>query len=193
MMMRKTMMMVGVVLMCSVVLCGASTTTTTTELREEQKDLATDFLREVTNRNVNRVKHYLEQVKVDVNVRHPTDHSFALHIAAFNEDVEMLRLLIKSGADIDMQLPSGETALHVASLHNYIAIANILLQSGANTQLIGPGGTPLLIAATNKSQEVLRLLKQEMIRRRMQDYSAPGGSAPSKQTQTKKAPKHEDL
>jgi len=74
-------------------------------------------------------------------------------------DMEELKRLLKSGADVNARDRSGNTALASAALLGDEEAAKILLDHGAAVNLRGPGGaTPLLLACMVGSPELMRTL-----------------------------------
>ncbi len=59
-----------------------------------------------------------------------------------NEDnaLELVRLLVEAGADVDAAQRSGWTPLHQASAHGFESLASYLLESGADRTLKGENG-----------------------------------------------------
>ena len=55
----------------------------------------------------------------------------ALHYAAINGDGELVKYLIKYGADVNKPTGEGSTPLYLAQLGNHEEIVNILKQAGA--------------------------------------------------------------
>ena len=56
-----------------------------------------------------------------------------LHDAAEQNSVDVARLLIERGADIDAKDNNGSTPLHYAAVENSFDVARLLIDSGANT------------------------------------------------------------
>ncbi|XP_039765470.1 histone-lysine N-methyltransferase EHMT2 isoform X2 [Pararge aegeria] len=74
--------------------------------------------------------------------------------------VKVIKYLVAVGCDVDKQGPEGMTALHLAAHHGSAAVCSLLLQcGGAQVDARDQGGwTPLVRAAENKHQEVVKLL-----------------------------------
>lgn len=67
-----------------------------------------------------------------------------LHQAARAGDVDMLRLLIEAGADIEARAPGGATALHHAAYFGHPEVVRELLACGADHKAVDEAGyTPL--------------------------------------------------
>ena len=82
-----------------------------------------------------------------VNALHPTLHRTALHIAAHEGHLAIVRELLYAGADLSVPDPTGRPALHLAISAQHTPIVKLLLYFGASpipplniarTYLIGP-------------------------------------------------------
>jgi uncharacterized protein len=78
--------------------------------------------------------------------------------AAKKGQIEMLQLLLRKGANVNISLDEGETALDVAIEENHTDVVKILLESGANPNHYSPGGTPLFYAARKGYAKIVSLL-----------------------------------
>jgi len=72
----------------------------------------------------------------------------SLHVAAAIGDVNQVKLLISSGADVNAQDRDGTTPLHLSAINGHRNVAELLLDSGADidaTRMINTisGLTPL--------------------------------------------------
>ena len=56
----------------------------------------------------------------------------AIHIACELGDLEMLKLLLKAGVDIETQNTMGHTPIHYAGNANQLEIVSYLAENGAN-------------------------------------------------------------
>ncbi|XP_063608653.1 ankyrin repeat domain-containing protein 49-like [Penaeus indicus] len=83
-----------------------------------------------------------------------------LHRAAYSDHVEIVKLLLKSGASVTAKTVDGWTALHSACRWNHYRCAVVLIEGGSDVNAVSNSGqTPLHIAATNpKAHETLQLL-----------------------------------
>jgi ankyrin repeat protein len=81
----------------------------------------------------------LLDLEEDPNLRERNEYGWApLHYAAFENDLEGAEILIKRGADINIQNGFGETPLHVAAIHRNAEIAKFLIECGANVDAVIP-------------------------------------------------------
>lgn len=83
-----------------------------------------------------------------------------LHHAARTGRVELARLLVARGANVNTAAPSGFTPLHVASGLNRREMAKYLLDAGANPNAVDMRGTPLHAATAQGNTEIVELLLQ---------------------------------
>jgi uncharacterized protein len=80
----------------------------------------------------------------------------ALMLAALNGDVDLVKLLITKGAEVNKQ---GWTALHYAAANGHDDIATLLLGYSADVNAPSPNGTtPLMMAARGDHLSTLKLL-----------------------------------
>ena len=82
-----------------------------------------------------------------------------LVLAAEEGHLEVVRLLLESGADKDTAGTNSWTALHFAALNGHFQVVRLLLEAGADKDAADTGGwTALRIAAEEGHLEVVRLL-----------------------------------
>ena len=95
----------------------------------------------------------------DPNAKDSERGRTALLAASENENLKILSLLLKVGADVNAKDNNGVTALMVATLNNAEAVS-LLLEAGADVNAKTEWGmTALMIAASlNKTPEILSLL-----------------------------------
>jgi ankyrin repeat protein len=110
------------------------------------------------NGDMTAVRTLLQQ-KADVNGAQG-DGSTALHWAAFRDDVEMVKVLIATGADVKAATREGAiTPLFTACTNGNAAIIEALLKAGADAKSIKANGTTaLMTAAAAGSADAVKLL-----------------------------------
>lgn len=83
----------------------------------------------------------------------------ALHHAAFKGRLDVVKLLIGAGADVNAEDNSGGTPLHAAVIGGHADVAGFLIASGANIEAKeADGWTPLYTAAYTGRKELVMLL-----------------------------------
>jgi len=97
--------------------------------------------------------------KADVNAAQG-DGMTALHWAAFRDDLELARLLIKAGANVQAQTRiGGQTPLALACKNGDAAMIDLLLYAGASPKAGDElGTTPLMLAAASGSTAAVKVL-----------------------------------
>jgi ankyrin repeat protein len=85
-------------------------------------------------------------------------YNFApLHVAAWFGRVEIVRMLIDAGADVEAKDNDGWAPLHRAA--GNVEIARMLIDAGANVNVQDEKGwTPLHVAALNERVEIVRVI-----------------------------------
>ncbi len=88
----------------------------------------------------------------DVNmVSRNTMRVTPLHSAAATRNAELVKLILRAGADPNPQQQSGYTALHSAAFHNDAEMARALLDAGADRNLRSDDGLTAVELATQKN------------------------------------------
>ena len=91
-----------------------------------------------------------------------TDGSTPLHCATWKGHVDVVALLLKSGADVNAVNENehwGTTPLHAAAHANQVAIAKLLLDYGANVKAKDKEGrTPMFHTTFHKAEAVAKIL-----------------------------------
>lgn len=118
------------------------------------------LLSAATSGDAAKVRSLVEE-GTNVNVRDDSVHHFTpLITAAMNDYVEVARVLLEAGANLeDTASSSGNTALHQGSSAGRLRICRLFLDKGAKLDAMNFGmNTPLHLAAVNGHLSVVKLL-----------------------------------
>ena len=101
--------------------------------------------------------------------RHTSKSSHVLALAVKENFIEIVRLLVEAGVDINYQDEQGETALHVAARFGHVECARILLK-GNSSQKADPeiaehtyAWTPLFVACVDGNLNIVELLIESKV------------------------------
>ena len=114
--------------------------------------------------NLTAVKAILdsgEDVNQTVKPNQPVnDNAFTtMHIAAYNDHIALVKLLIEAGADVDKKSSHGSTALSYAAKHGYTSCVMALVHAGADVNVTtNQGNTPIFVAAKYGHEACVALL-----------------------------------
>ncbi len=105
-------------------------------------------------------KKLLEKgAKVDVGA--PETNQTPLMIAAFNENRDMVVLLLNSGAQVNTQDPAGDTPLTQAARRGNAELLALLINAGADVEVrTGEGLTALCLATQSNFTAAMNVLEQ---------------------------------
>lgn len=88
-------------------------------------------------------------------------HVQPLHSAAAGRHIEICRLLIAAGADVNAKQRHGFTPLHAAAQHGDVELVELLLSAGADPAITkDDGGTPADTAEAEGHIDVARRLRE---------------------------------
>ncbi len=83
-----------------------------------------------------------------------------LHQAAYGGHVEVVDMLLKAGATVDLRCGEGETALFMAVYKNRTDVVRRLLEAGASSTLEVNGKTAVEVARSKEYGDVVSLLQR---------------------------------
>jgi len=124
---------------------------------DEGRFLSTDFWKTATLEDVNKAL----KNGADVNARSKDDMTPLMTAAGFNQNPDVIEVLIKNGADIKSRNIDSWTALMVAALTNQNSyVINLLIKNGADINAKRKDGWTVLMSAalTNQNSYVINLL-----------------------------------
>ena len=128
---------------------------------KKMKRVREDFLEACGFGNLTKVEELIESVKENASGRDDMFGSTALHLAAEKGWVDVAKVLLRKGADVNAITGPGETALHRTAEKGYVDVAKVLLQNEADVNALDEEDrTALHLAAGNGHLEVLTLLLQ---------------------------------
>jgi ankyrin repeat protein len=85
-----------------------------------------------------------------------------LHRAAIKGQTDIVELLLKEGANLEIQTNRGRTALQTAAKHGHVDVARLLLEKGADPERTNHGGMTALHTAVNYSYiDIIKLLLEK--------------------------------
>ncbi len=108
-------------------------------------------------KSTNVANSLLKLAQVDVNKETKTGET-ALMLAAFNGDLDLVKALVKRGAQINKPL---WTPLHYAAANGQLSVVEFLVENHAYIDAESPNNTtPLMMAARHKHITVMRWLTE---------------------------------
>ena len=97
-------------------------------------------------------------------------NSTPLHVVSIFGSVEIARMLIDAGADLNVQDKDGWTALHEAARNGQVEVARMLIDAGADLDVQGKWNrTPLHWAARDGEVEIAKVLLDAGARKDIRD------------------------
>ncbi|OGF64720.1 MAG: hypothetical protein A2Y62_14810 [Candidatus Fischerbacteria bacterium RBG_13_37_8] len=134
------------------------------ERRKKNYSIDKNIVEAIEKGDSNEVMKLIEESK-NLNKTDKYDNSEALSKALFKKHLEIVKILIEAGTNINRRFSSGETALHYAVRSGDVAIVKDLIKAGAylnikeySTPDVKSGVTPLWIAAAHGRVEIVREL-----------------------------------
>ena len=110
----------------------------------------------IKNNNIQSIKNYI-YFGYDLNVDN-YGYTPLIYVSISNQ-IEIAKLLLNAGADVNKQNNIGSTALIYAAYNNNIEIVKLLLNSDADIDKQNSAGrTALMSAAYNNNREIIELL-----------------------------------
>lgn len=100
--------------------------------------------------------------KEQLAYRKPPDENSALHYAIKNQNLEILKLFIDRGVNLNLQNGKGQTGLHLATEMEAEPIVRLLCAAGADPDLIDKDHqTPIHIATARSYHKIVDILSEK--------------------------------
>ncbi|XP_050441271.1 ankyrin-3-like isoform X2 [Adelges cooleyi] len=126
--------------------------------KNKQVDPVTSYLRAARSGNLEKVLQLLDVVGVDVNTSNANGLN-ALHLAAKDGHVEIVKNLLKRKCSVNAVTKKGNSALHIASLAGQEEVVKVLVENNASVNIQSHSGfTPLYMAAQENHCSIVELL-----------------------------------
>ncbi len=110
------------------------------------------FMKAIIKNKVQDAQHALD-AGVDVNLRFPGDCLTALSIAAYEGNINMVKLLLDYGADLEIKDNFGHTALENATHEGHTKIVKLLVAHGAQIN-----SETVMAAIVSRKIEIIQFL-----------------------------------
>ncbi len=118
----------------------------------------TPFIKAIKSEDINKVKSLIKS-RINVNEVYENGYT-ALMVAASKGNVEIVKLLIETGADLESYDNNGNTSfMHAFFNHQKEAVVKFLLTKNVNIEVVNDQEqTPLILAALNNHYKSIELL-----------------------------------
>lgn len=132
--------------------------TTCRKVREDKGCLSRALLQCIANRAISLIKPLIE-VGADVNWQQTRTGIRPLHLAVRQDCSEIVHLLLKFNAKVNVKDERGLTPLHWAAYYGYVQCSELLLDAGANlNSRTNHSSSPLHLAALKGHVVIIDLL-----------------------------------
>ena len=114
-----------------------------------------DFMQACKAGNLAEASHFLQKSRW-LALEFDSGGQTALHWASKRSHLDLIRILISTGAYVDARDSEGQTPLHLASRKGHVEVVKVLLASKANPWMrTGAGRTPLQLAVSPLIRKLL--------------------------------------
>jgi len=141
-------------------------------IRSDKNGLA--LLNAIKNSNIDEVNRLLKKPYININVQGeygitPLMEAVRKRRSEAKECVEIVKILLEKGANLDLQDSYGSTALHYAVNMNKPEIVQMLLEKGANPNMQNKDGETALHRASVAQPEIVKMLLEKGANPNLQD------------------------
>lgn len=109
--------------------------------------------------NLEMAKLLVSESGADINAVRKSDGATALALAILMAKIDMVRWLVKLGADVTIADKEGETPMHCAAIVGSVEMAKVLLEANADVNAANEQGmSPLLHAVEEDRVDMIKFL-----------------------------------
>lgn len=105
---------------------------------------------------------YLASKGADVNFRFYEDNTYLIENVKTPARSNIVKCLVDSGANLDLQTNLGDTALHWAAYRDSVETVKYLIEKGARVDIKNNGGYTVFEVATGEAKNYLSTIKQKL-------------------------------
>ena len=111
------------------------------------------------NKDVRWIQYFIENGNYINEFNEHYYNYTPLHISALNSNIEIAKMLIENGADINSNAKNNLQPIHVAALNNNLELIKLLIKNGANINAKDQfNRSPLHLATFKKNCEIIDYL-----------------------------------
>ena len=126
-------------------------------------DTITTFLSKAKEGDLNEVTKLLKYVSV--NAHDPEEGITGLTWSSFNGHIDVVQLLIRKGASLNLPDKKGRRAILAASFSGHLECCKLLIRSGCDFNCVdNDGEVPLIAAAVNGHADIVKVLIQNRVK-----------------------------
>lgn len=102
--------------------------------REIKSDDIFKFRESIYDLDMDIINYYIENTNINLNIQNKYDYTVLMRASALG-NIEIIKFLIRSGADVNFRNKNGFTALMTATEHGKIDVVKLLIEAGADLNI----------------------------------------------------------
>lgn len=104
----------------------------------------------------------LKLTREQLHYKHLINEDYAIHLATKQKDIEILKLVIDAGCNLDLQNGKGQTALHLSAANEMEEFVRLLCQAGADPDVQdNEHQSPIHLATVAGYQRIVEILTEK--------------------------------
>src|SRR5207244_11484940 len=105
-------------------------------LNNDKKNIKKELFEAIKSNDVEKVKQIIEEERINTNEIYDEDKFTPLHIAVVYNQLEIIKKLLKSGANPNAEDSEGNTPLHFTAEQNNLETLRLLIEHGGNVNAV---------------------------------------------------------